>query len=205
MEIMGDFITQIYQRSKRMHIPTVFLDRDGTIVEEVNNLTHKDEVKVLQNATEGIRFLNKLGYQVLVVTNQPVVARGWITELELRKINNLIQARLEKAGALISAIYSCPHHPKANIKKYRIRCSCRKPGILMYQKAASDFQIDFQTAYLIGDRTADIKAGENLNIKTILVKTGYGGSDRKYQVKPNYKVRDLLEAAKLITQGRHLL
>lgn len=202
---MRNFITQIYHRPKRSGIPAIFLDRDGTIIEEAQNLTSEERIKLLTGAIEGIKIFNKLGYLVLVVTNQPVVARGWITEEKLKKINNIIQSRFKKAGALISAIYSCPHHPTANIKKYRIQCSCRKPGILMYQKAASDFQIDFQTAYLIGDRTADIKAGENLNIKTILVKTGYGGSDRKYQVKPNYKVRDLLEAAKLITQGRHLL
>lgn len=198
----GHFITQIYQRSKRIYIPTVFLDRDGTIIEEVDNLTHEDEIKIFPNAVEGIKILNRLGYRVLVITNQPVVARGWITELELRKINNLIQSRLKKDGALISAIYSCPHHPRANIKRYRIRCDCRKPGTLMFEKAATDFQIDLSKSYSIGDRTADIKAGKNLNITTFLVKTGFGGGDNKYRAKADYKVQNLLAAAQMIAK-RH--
>lgn len=196
-----DFITQIYQGSKRPGIPAIFLDRDGTIIEETDNLTSKEEIKLIAGAIEGIKIFNKLGYPVLVVTNQPVVARGWISEDELRKINDIIQGRFKKEGASILAIYSCPHHPQADIKKYRIQCNCRKPGTLMFKKATSDFKIDLAASCSIGDRTADIKAGKNLKIKTYLVKTGFGGSDNNYPVKADYKVGDLLAAAQLIAKG----
>lgn len=198
MRKAGGFITQIYRRVRKSDFPIVFLDRDGVIIEDVDNLVDEGQIEAYKGATSGIRLLNKSGCIVVVVTNQPVVARGWLTEDRLRVINDAVHDRFSKAGAVISAIYSCPHHPEANLEEYRVKCRCRKPGTLMFEKAASDFDVDLQSAYMVGDRTADIKAGEKLGATTILLKTGFGGSDGKCQINPDYEVDGLFSAVELI-------
>lgn len=199
-----NFISQIYTTTKKKVSPYVFIDRDGTIIEEVPNIVKEEQIILYKDVIQGINILNKAGFNVIVITNQPAVARGWITEKRLKKINNYLQKNILKSNALISAIYSCPHHPEANLKKYRIKCSCRKPGIFMYRKAGRDFKIDFKNSYMIGDRTADIKAGERAGLTTILVGTGYVGGDQSYKVKPDFKANGFIDAVKIII-GRKTL
>ncbi|HJX50720.1 MAG TPA: HAD-IIIA family hydrolase [Candidatus Nanoarchaeia archaeon] len=183
----------------------VFLDRDGVINEEVKLLYNIKQLKLIPKSDKGIKLLNNLGFRVIVATNQPQVARGLITENSVKRINKTLIKVLAKKDAKIDAIYYCPHHPerhhpdiKPECMKYRIECECRKPNIGMIKKAEKELKIDLKSSYIIGDQTRDIKTGKNAGCKTILVKTGYAGKDGKYDVKPDFIAKNLLEAAKII-------
>lgn len=178
----------------------VFLDRDGTLIKEIDylHLGNLKEMRFLPGAAEAIKALNRLGFLVIVVTNQPVVARGYATEKEIDQIHAVLIRRLQKRGARIDAIYFCPHHPEATLSKYRVRCRCRKPNIAMIMKATKKFGIDLKKSFLIGDRTADIAAANRAGLKMILVKTGYAGKDGKHQGKPDFMAKNLKDAVSII-------
>lgn len=197
---MAGFFTQIYHRPRREGTPIIFLDRDGTIIYEVHHLVSEKQLRIYKNAVEAIKFFNSLGLHVVVVSNQSVVARGMLSEEKLLKINDILYERLVRKGAEISAIYSCPHHPEGTVKRYSIHCECRKPETLMFKRAVSDFATTLKKASLVGDMTSDIKVGENLAIPSILVKTGYGGTDGRYDVKPDFQAKNLLAAANIVAR-----
>lgn len=176
----------------------VFLDRDGTINKEVDVLRDLKQLKILPKAGEAIKAINRLGFLTIIITNQPVIARGWINEKELDRIHAVLIKRLAKKGAKIDAIYYCPHHPNANLKKYRVKCRCRKPNLGMILQAARKFNIDFKKSFMVGDHTRDILTGKKAKLKTILVKTGYAGKDNYYNVNPDFTVKNLFEAVKII-------
>ena len=176
----------------------VFLDRDGTINKEVDVLRDVKQLKVLPGAAEAIKKINQLGFLAIIITNQPVIARGWLTEKEVDAIHAVLIKRLNKKGAKIDAVYYCPHHPNANLKKYRLVCSCRKPDIGMIKKAVKELKIDIKKSFLIGDSTSDILAGNRIGLKTILVKTGYAGQDGKYKARPDFTAKNLIEAVEII-------
>lgn len=176
----------------------IFLDRDGTINREVDNLRNVRELKILPHVARAISQLNRLGFLVIVISNQPVVARGWLSEQGVDEINNVLLKRLAKKDARIDAIYYCPHHPNANKQKYCANCRCRKPNIGMIQKAVKYFKIDLNKSFFIGDSTRDMLAGSRAGVKTILVKTGYGGNDKMYKVKPDAIAKNLYEAVTII-------
>lgn len=178
----------------------VFLDRDGT----VNVLTpgeyvlHPRDIRLLPGVTKAIKKLNSLGYLVIIITNQGTIGRGVLTEKKLDEIHDIIIRRLARKGAKIDAVYHCPHHPKAVLPGHAIQCACRKPNIGMILKAFRQFSINKKKSFLIGDTTADILAGKRAGVKTILVKTGYGGSDGKHDVKPDFIAKNILDAVKFI-------
>lgn len=181
----------------------VFLDRDGVINEEINLLTKPEELRLIKRSSEAIKRLNENGFWVIVVTNQPVVARGLCSEEDIDRIHEKLKTMLKERNAYIDAIYYCPHHPErghpeANNPKYRMECSCRKPKIGMLKRASEEFHFKLQESIIIGDRTVDIKTGKNAGCKTILVRTGYGGKDGKYKVKPDYIFNDLFNAVDFI-------
>lgn len=176
----------------------VFLDRDGTINKEVNVLRDLKQLKILPKVGEAIKAFNNLGFLVIVITNQAVVARGWLTEKEIDHIHGIMIKRLSRKGAKIDAIYYCPHHPEGNLKKYRVRCRCRKPNPGMILKAAKKFKVNFKKSFMVGDNTRDILAGKRAKVKTILVETGYGGRDGTHNVKPDFIAKNLFEAVKII-------
>ena len=180
----------------------VFLDRDGTINREVDLLREIGQLRLLPGAAEGIRTLNKMGYRVIVITNQPVVARGWLTETQLRSIHGALEARLKRRGARLDAILYCPHHPVANLARYRIRCRCRKPGTGLIRRAAREFGVASRGSFMVGDSTRDILAGRRAGLETILLATGYGGKDGKYPIHPDHTAVDLASAARLIGRLR---
>jgi len=191
INIMYHFITQIYRNNKDYE-GIIFLDRDGTINKEVNYLSSKAQVEILPHVVEGIRMLNQNNIAVVVITNQPVVARGLITIEYLKKINDMLFEKLKKEGVYIDAVYSCPHHPERHhpdiplsAMKYRIGCECRKPGILMYKKALSTYGSK-NILGVIGDRTSDVASGKKLLVPTVIVKTGFRGEDSKYNVIPDF-------------------
>lgn len=178
--------------------PAAFLDRDGTIIREVDNLRHARQIRLLPGTAAAIRRLNRMGFLVIVVTNQPVVARGWVKPGELESFHETLRRRLARSGARIDAIYYCPHHPQANLKEYRKICGCRKPKVGLFRKASRQFPVARAKSYAIGDRTVDLEAGRRFGVRTILVKTGYRGLDGKHRVRPDFTAADLEGAVAVI-------
>lgn len=179
-----------------------FLDRDGTINEEKKVHTTRN-LRLIPGAVDAIKLLNSHGYCVVIATNQPQVAKGFCSEDDVKTVNAALVKRLARRGARIDAVYYCPHHPEkghlGENPKYKIRCSCRKPGLKMFRKAEKKFGIKIgKNSFIVGDQTRDIQAGKNLGAVTILVKTGFGGKDNTFNVKPKYVCKDLLAAVKLV-------
>ena len=175
----------------------VILDRDGVLIQRHLLTWQKKQLKLSPRIAPLIRKFNNRNIPVIVITNQPVVARGWISEKGVEELHQILQARLNKNGAFIDKFYFCPHHPEATIKKYRMLCNCRKPKIGLYKKAAKELGVDLSKSISIGDMTQDILAGKRARLKTILVKTGHGGKDNKYKVSPDFIVKNTAEALKL--------
>lgn len=151
----------------------IFLDRDGTINKYVGFLTNIDDFELISGTAETIRKLNDMGYLVIVVTNQPVIARGDLSLEELENIHNKMETLLGKQGAYVDAIYYCPHHPHkgyvGEVTELKVECDCRKPKPGMLLKAAQDFNIDLTNSWMIGDTENDILAGKNAGCKTALL------------------------------------
>ncbi len=151
----------------------VFLDRDGTINKYVGFLRNIEEFELLEGVTSAIAKMNALGYLVIVVTNQPVIARGEVSFEELEMIHHKMETLLGKEGAYVDAIYFCPHHPHkgydGEIPELKFDCECRKPKPGMIQKATQDFNIDLSKSWMVGDSENDIKAGQNAGCKTALI------------------------------------
>jgi mannose-1-phosphate guanylyltransferase / phosphomannomutase len=192
----------IGRKNKKNKQKAIFIDRDGVINEEVGNLSEIEKFKILPDVAEAIKLINKSDYLAIVITNQPVIAKGWISEENLWQMHKKLETILGEDRAFIDKIYYCPHHPDkgfdGEIEDLKIDCECRKPKIGMINKAALDFNIDLEKSYIVGDTTTDIQTGINANIKTILVNTGYAGSDKKYSVKPDWEANNLLDAVQII-------
>lgn len=183
---------------KSSKTPAVFLDRDGVLIKRADLTWKKSQLRFQDGVVSFIKFLNQIKIPVIVITNQPVVARGLITESGVKELHDILQKRLKKEGAHIDKFYFCPHHPEATLPKYRKKCVCRKPKIGMYKQAAKDFSIDFKKSFTIGDMTQDILAGKRAKTKTILFLKGHGGKDGKYKIKADYKANNFKEALKFI-------
>ncbi len=172
----------------------VFLDRDGTIVWHTTQfLLRPAQLRLLSGVAEAIRTLNQLGFLVIIVTNQPVVSRGLITPRGIKRLHAILLERLERRGARVDAVYFCPHHPDSKIRKWSIRCQCRKPKPGMFLKALKEFNIDPKKSFAIGDGLIDALAGRRAKLKTILVRTGPGHPrlDKIYhKTKPDFVVRN---------------
>lgn len=158
--------------------PAVFLDRDGTINLEKDYLYRVDDFEFIPGAQQAIKKLKKAGYLVIVVTNQSGVARGYFSLDDVKRLHEHIQKQLATAGTGIDAFYMCPHHPEKGQGEYLKKCDCRKgqPGLLI--QASADLGLDLQESFMIGDKVADIEAGENAGCQPILVLTGYGEESR---------------------------
>ncbi len=152
----------------------VFLDRDGTIVREVDYLRSPDQLRLLPGAAAAIKRLNDAGFTVVVTSNQSGIARGILTEADLVHINSILSRRLARRGAHLDAVYFCPHHPEIGPAKYRRRCRCRKPSPGMLLRAAKDLDLDLKHSFSVGDTARDVLAGQRAGCRTILVRTGYG-------------------------------
>jgi D-glycero-D-manno-heptose 1,7-bisphosphate phosphatase len=159
----------------------VFLDRDGTINKYVGFLRNIDEFELIPGVAEAIKKINNSGYLAIVVTNQPVIARGEVTVPELQLIHNKMETLLGAEGAYLDAIYYCPHHPhkgyEGEIPELKIDCDCRKPKPGMLLRAAEDFNIDLTSSWMIGDGENDIRAGKAAGCKTALIGEGEYGQD----------------------------
>jgi D-glycero-D-manno-heptose 1,7-bisphosphate phosphatase len=152
----------------------VFLDRDGTLVEEVNYLSRADQVRLLPGAAAAVRRVNEAGARVVVVTNQSGVARGYFPEERVAEVHARVSAVLAGQGAKVDAYYYCPHHAADGVGAYRVDCDCRKPKSGMLLTAARDLGLDLTRSWMIGDKVCDLKAGAEAGCRTVLVQTGYG-------------------------------
>jgi len=179
----------------------VFMDRDGTINEEVGYLSRLEQMKLFPRSAEAIRMLNGKGIKVVVVTNQSGVARGYFGEDFVFEAHAFLQEQLRQEKAFIDAFYYCPHHPTEGTLPYRQVCSCRKPEAGMLLQASRDLHIDLVRSYMVGDMMKDVKAGKKAGTKGILVKTGYGAGEKMDDIPvPDYVAADLLDAVNWILE-----
>lgn len=196
--VVKDFNSGIVTRKNlKNKQKAIFIDRDGTINKYMGFLHFIDDFELLPKAAEAIKLINSSGYLAIVITNQPIIARGEITYDELETIHNKMETLLGLEGAYIDGLYFCPHHPhkgyKGEITELKIECDCRKPKPGMLLKAARDFNINLNNSWMIGDSERDIKAGQNAGCKTILI---------NYDVNKNFgqdlSTSNLLEAVQKI-------
>lgn len=182
----------------------VFLDRDGTINEEVDFLRTPDELHLIPGAGRAVQRLNGLGLVTCVISNQSGVARGYLSEADLIPIHARLQAELGKEHARVDRIYYCPHHPLEGLAPYNIDCECRKPKPGMLLNGAREFGIDLTSSFVVGDRVGDIQAGRSVGAATILVLTGYGlqarDECRRDGIMPDRIVPSIVEAVEFIAE-----
>ncbi|MDQ5984381.1 MAG: Histidine biosynthesis bifunctional protein HisB [Syntrophus sp. SKADARSKE-3] len=172
----------------------VFLDRDGTINEEVGYLSNLDQLSIIPEAFEAVRLMNRRGFQVIVITNQSGIGRGYFDEAVVEGIHNHMRAVFLAEGAVIDYFYYCPHHPTKGRGVYLLACSCRKPEPGMLIRAAAERNIDLPSSYMIGDTLKDVLAGKRAGCKGILVETGYGRDADTTETIPDYTAKDILDA-----------
>jgi len=183
----------------------VFLDRDGTInienSEEFSVLDPKDFV-LIPKSGEAVSRLNKLGLKAIVVTNQSLVAKGYITEAAVLKIHEKMAELLTEKGAYLDDIFYCPHYPNGKVPEYSKVCECRKPNPGLVKLAQEKYKLDLSKCFFVGDMVRDFELGYNLNMKNILVLTGKGKKTQEELLKkghrPDYTAADLFEAVNYI-------
>lgn len=156
-----------------MSRPAVFLDRDGTIIEDVGFLGSLDAMRVLPWSAEAIRMLNDAGYPVVVITNQSGVGRGFFDEAHVRATHDALDRALAEGSARVDAYYYCPHHPEASDLRYRAACECRKPAPGLLRQAASDLDLDLSRSWMVGDWWRDVEAGVAAGARGILIRSGH--------------------------------
>ncbi len=179
----------------------VFLDRDGTLIEEVGYLDRPDRVELFPYSIEAIRAFNRAGLKVVMVTNQSGVARGFFSEAVVHAVHEHIADLLADGGAWFDAYYYCPHHPDGRLAEFTRACGCRKPGRGMVDRAVQELGIDPAGSFTVGDRWLDVALARKVGAKGILVRTGYGSTE---ELKPqpgltaDAVVNNLAEAASWI-------
>lgn len=181
----------------------VFMDRDGTISEEVGYINHPSRFQVFPYSAAAVKLLNENGWLAIVVTNQAGVARGYFPETMIGTVHELLRTALESEGARLDAIYYCPHHPAVGETQYRLDCDCRKPQPGLIHKAAKEFDIDLTQSWMVGDRYSDIELAGNAGVRAAIVLSGYGRGEWEHQRQnwsrhPDLVATDLMEAVRLI-------
>jgi D-glycero-D-manno-heptose 1,7-bisphosphate phosphatase len=181
----------------------VFIDRDGTISEEVGYINHTSRFRLFPYAAAAVKHLNENGWLAIVITNQAGVARGYFSEDMVQTIHGAMTKELEGNGARLDAIYYCAHHPTVGEPPYRLDCDCRKPKPGLISRAAKDFDIDLQESWMVGDRYSDVELARNAGVKSMFVMSGYGRGEWEHQranwtEKPDLVGENLLEAVRLI-------
>ncbi len=159
----------------------VFIDRDGTISEEVGYVNHPSRYRVFPYSAEAIRALNAAGWLAILVTNQAGVARGYFAEEMIGTVHGLLRSELERGGARLDAVYFCPHHPSVGGAPYRLDCDCRKPKPGLIRRAAGVFDIDLAQSWMVGDRYSDTELARNAGVRAAFVLSGYGRGEWEYQ------------------------
>ena len=184
-----------------------FIDRDGTLTEEVGYVNHPRRLKLLPRSAEAIKQLNVAGLAAVVTTNQTGVARGYFSEDVLHAVNDELVGQLKQAGAHLDGIYVCPHHPTEGEPPFRSRCDCRKPRPGLFRRAASELGLDLTASTVIGYKPSDILVARRVGARGVLVLTGYGLGEWEYRrarfvVEPDHVAGDLLDAVEWILGRR---
>jgi D-glycero-D-manno-heptose 1,7-bisphosphate phosphatase len=187
------------------YVQAIFLDRDGTINEEVGYLCSFAQLVLIPQALPAIKLINASGMKSIVVTNQSGVARGYFTATFVDEVHRQIQEMLLPYQAHLDAFYFCPHHPEG-LGSYRQECGCRKPEPGMLLAAARELGINLEQSYLIGDTGKDMQAAVNAGVKAVLVRTGYGreAETECSEIVPHHVADDILEAVKWIMRDRRI-
>lgn len=201
--VTSDYLAgKIHASNLKFKQKVVFIDRDGTINQDIDHISNPNQLELLPQVSIAVKNLNSSFYKTLIITNQPVVARGQCTIHELQQIHNKLESLLAMNHAYVDEIYYCPHHPDkgfmGEVSSLKISCSCRKPGIGLITDATKEFRINLNESWMIGDTTTDIFTAKNAGLKSVLVRTGKGGADYKYMVSPDYTFADLKDAVDFI-------
>ena len=191
---------------RRRH--AVFIDRDGTISDEVGYVNHPTRYRVFPYSAEAVRLLNEAGWLAILVTNQAGVARGYFAEEMIAAVHNLLAQELERGGARLDAVYYCPHHPSVGEPPYRFDCDCRKPKPGLIRRAAEEFEIDLAGSWMVGDRYSDTELARNAGVRAAFVLSGYGRGEWEHQraawkEQPDLVAENLLEAVRKILEGEN--
>lgn len=181
----------------------VFIDRDGTISEEVGYINHVSRFRLFPYSAAALKQLHDNGYLAIVITNQAGVARGYFSEEMVQAIHQQMTKDLESSGARVDAIYYCAHHPTVGEPPYQLDCDCRKPKPGLLLRAARDYDIDLANSWMVGDRYSDIELAANAGVKSALVLSGYGRGEWEHQrdnwtIQPDLVAEDLLAAVNQI-------
>jgi D-glycero-D-manno-heptose 1,7-bisphosphate phosphatase len=188
--------------------PAVFIDRDGTLTEEVGYVNHPSRLRLLPRSAEAIRRLNQAGVAAVVATNQAGVARGYFSEDVLHAVNAALVRQLKEAGAHLDGLYVCLHHPTEGEPPYRAACDCRKPEPGLLRRAARELGLNLAASTMVGDKASDLEPGRRVGARAVLVLTGYGLGEWEYRrrhfaVPPDHVAGDLLDAVEwALSRGR---
>lgn len=181
----------------------VFLDRDGTLNRLRDYVRRPEELELLEGAARAVRRFNDAELRTVLVTNQPVIARGEVTSEGLARIHARLSSQLGAQGAYLDALYHCPHHPDAGfageVAALKVRCDCRKPGPGLFRRAIEELNLAVERSWMVGDASADMAAAESVGLASVLVRTGEGGRDGKHPMDPDFVVDDVAQAAELVT------
>ncbi len=192
-------------RSLRAPAAAVFLDRDGVLNRSDGHIDTPEKLVLIPGVAAALKRLNRSPFRTVIVTNQPVIARGEASLQTLRRIHNRLDTELGKDGAYVDALYFCPHHPDSGfpgeMHELKIDCDCRKPRTGMVAKAASDLNIALDRSWMVGDTTSDIEMARRAGLRAILVRTGEGGRDGKHKAEPDFMADDLAQAIDIILQN----
>ena len=177
----------------------VFLDRDGTVADEVGYVNHASRIRLLSGSAEAVKRIREAGFLAVVVTNQAGVARDYFEEFVVHQANRRLVELLEREGAALDGIYYCPHHPREGAPPYRQDCQCRKPRPGMLLQAAEDLGIDLTRSYMVGDGVVDVGAARAAGVLPVMVLTGYGRGHLEHRrsrwtVEPEHIAEDLSAA-----------
>jgi histidinol-phosphate phosphatase family protein len=206
-QVRNDFLSEKIKRfSKLYKRPAIFMDRDGTIVKEVEFLNRVQDLELFPFSAASIKKINKSDYLSFLITNQSVVARNLCDISTLRQIHDKLETLLGRKGAFLNDIYFCPHHPDKGYpeenQNYKIDCNCRKPKIGLINKAVEEYNVDITSSWFIGDTSSDIQTGINANLKTILVRTGRGRKDNKIRAIPDFVFDNIRDAIDFILDSK---
>ncbi len=188
-----------FQASGEVMKAAVFLDRDGTLNEEVGYINHIDRFRLFPWSAAAVKKLNQAGIPVVLMTNQSGVARGYFPESLVQEIHSSLKEELGRCGAHLDGIYYCPHHPDGKVPAYRESCDCRKPSPGMMQRAARDLDLDLSASFVVSDRYQDISMGLRAGARGVLLLTGYGKGEHLYHKdtwprQPDHIAATLLDA-----------
>ena len=180
----------------------IFIDRDGTINVSKGFISKADDLELIPGSIEAIKAINKSGALAIVITNQPVIARGECSFEELHNIHNKLKTILGEKGAFVDDIFYCPHHPdkgfEGEVPELKFDCECRKPKTGMIDEAVKKYNIDLSKSYMVGDSTMGLETARNAGVKSVLVDTGFAGNDDKYDRNCDIEAKNLFDAVEKI-------